>query len=139
MFDDGRLKLFLKQGEQLLANARAQALSVPVGGVLAPGLFLVAEIQTQFGAADGEKRPKNRARNRMNPAKSGKPGSPKNMCEHRLGLIVRRVSHSDARANPGINQRAEVPITCAARSVFKVGSFPLGLLGNLSGRAMKSQ
>ena len=75
----------------------------------------------------------------MNAAKPGEPGSAKKVGEHRFGLIVRSMGDGDAGAGSCIGERAEVVVAGAARRVFEIGSFFLGLLGDVRGRGMKFQ
>ncbi len=97
MFHNSQLKLFFEQGKELLPNASAQPLRVAIGCVFTPVLLLAPKISSQFGAADVQKRPKNGASHRVNPAKPGDAGSAKNMREHSFALVVCRVSHGNAR------------------------------------------
>ena len=73
----------------------------------------------------------------MNAAEPGEAGSSKNVGEHGFGLIVGRVGDGDVVAHSGVDERAEVIITGAARGVFEISAFLFGFLANISGSGMK--
>src|SRR5437764_15311643 len=97
MFHNSQLKLFFEQGKELLPNASAQPLRVAIGCVFTPVLLLAPKISSQFGAADGQKRPKNGASHRVNPANPGDAGSAKNMRDHSFALVFCRARQANGR------------------------------------------
>src|SRR5437879_12075436 len=105
--------------------------------IFSPAPFLAVNVAPQWSPTERQKRAKNGAREGMNAAKPGEPGSAKKVGEHRFGLIVRSMGDGDAGAGSCIGERAEVVVAGAARRGFEVGSFFVCLLCGVRGRGRK--
>jgi hypothetical protein len=75
MFNDSRLKLFLKQGKKFAANSCARSGRVTVRGVFTPFLFLGAKIRSQLAPASFQQGSNDGTYNWMNSAEAGEPRS----------------------------------------------------------------
>src|SRR6267143_438534 len=139
MFDDGRLKLFLKQRKKFVANSRPRSSRVAVRGVFAPFLVLGAKVGSQLGPANFQQRPNDGTCNRMNSAEPGEPCSAQDMREHGLRLIVSRVGNRDAPERARIHERAEIIVARAAGRVLQICSLLLCYLGYANRSGMKLQ
>src|SRR5882724_5711763 len=139
MFNDGWLKLFLKQGKKFAANARARSGRVTVRGVLAPFLFLGAKICSQLAPANMQQGPNDGTSDRMDSAEAGEPRSAQDVRKHGFRLVVSRVCNGDARERSRFHQRAEIIVARAACRVLQIGAFLLGFLCNVNGSRVKLQ
>src|SRR6266852_4115751 len=104
MFNDGRLKLFLEQGQKFSPDSRAHPLRVAVGGILTPALFSSAQKTAKLIPANVQQRTDDRTGDGMNSSKPGEARPAQNMGEHRLRLIVGRVRNRNSRTGSGFRQ-----------------------------------
>ena len=81
----------------MLANPRALSAQIAVGRIFAPGLSQTSQILAQFFPALAKKGPHNRTHRGIDSREARRARPAKNVRENRLGLIVRRMRHDDAR------------------------------------------
>src|SRR5882672_10209281 len=137
MFNDGWLKLFLKQGKKFAANARACSGRVTVRGVLAPFLFLGAKICSQLAPANMQQGPNDGTSDRMDSAEAGEPRSAQDVRKHGFRLVVSRVCNGDARERSRFHQRPEIIVARAPRRVLQIGPFLFCFLRNMNRSGVK--
>src|SRR5437667_12839198 len=131
MFNDGWLKLFLKQGKKFAANARAGSGRVTVRGVLAPFLFLGAKICSQLAPANMQQGPNDGTSDRMDSAEPGEPRSAQDVRKHGFRLVVSCVCNGDARERSRFHQRAEIIVARETCRVLPVRVLRVGSLCNV--------
>src|SRR5882724_12462988 len=139
MFNDSRLKLFLKQGKKFAPNACARSGRVTIRGVLAPFLLLGAKICSQLAPANMQQGPNDGTSDRMDSAEAGEPRSAQDVRKHGFRLVVSRVCNRDARERARFHERAEIIVARATCRVLQIGAFLLGFLCNVNGSRVKLQ
>src|SRR5882724_3461712 len=132
MFNDGRLKLFLKQGKKFAANARPRSRGIEVRSIFAPFLLLSAKISSQFSPANTQQWPNHGASDRMDSAESGQPRSAQDMRKHGFRLVVSRVRNCNVRERARFHERVKIIVTRPPRRVLQIGPFLFCFLRNMN-------
>src|SRR6266550_9078376 len=141
MFHDGRLKLFLEQGQKFSTDSHAHPLRVAVGGIFAPGLFSSAQKTPKLAPANVQQWTDDRTGDGMDSAKPREACSAKEMRKHGLRLIVGSVRHHDSPAISRFCQRTKIVVPRPPCRVLEVGPllFRLLRLVNRSGVNMAAE
>src|SRR5579871_4655958 len=120
MFNAGRLKVFLHEWNQPLANPRSEPSRVSIRRIFAPRLFLLFQVYAQSRSPDSQKGPHDDAARRMNTSDSGKASAAQNVSQNRFCLIIRRVSRCNAVQSRLLYERCEEFVSSLSRRVFQI-------------------
>ena len=139
MINDGGLELLLENRHELQAYASTCAFGVAIRGVLTPSLPARAKVGAQIGAAQSEQRAKNGAGFWVNAAQSGQASAAENVSQDSFGLVIGGVGNSDFVEPTLRDQAVEASVARATGCFFEVGTFALGLGGDVFAGNKKCQ